>query len=556
MGAMSAVGSPVAVAAQGDRPRWLGRLVRIAAGVAGFVLLTWLLTTMSWHAFAGNSDGATVVLEGHSIAHGNLILHGWDLSHDSFWSIDAVFYAVFDVVAGIAHAALHVVPALIAACVIAIGAWFVLDEDRHVRGFVGVALLILLLGVPNPDLSFFFLQGPWHVGTALWCLVAFAGLASDRWRAGFAVAVVALVAGLLGDLETLAYGVVPVVLAGLTEMVRRRSWRAGLPALVAGPLATGVAWVINEVLRHNGAFAVANGITHAHASRFPTNALNIVPWLAGIFGFVKLPIGPAPAMSADGLTNGTVLGRWLHLGLYSLVIACVLVALASYLWTTARGMRRTRRSARSVRIDAFLLFGASGSMASFIGLCPNGNADYGRYLVAAAIFLAILCCRVVARTRWDRLPRAAIAVLAAGALVATTGVGIAAAVDLNQAPAPLEAVPLISFLRTHDLSVGIGDYWSSSIVTVASGGAIAVRPVITGPGHRLARYGRQSDAAWYRDVPFQFLVYDVSHPWRSVNATTAIASFGAPKVAYSVGSYRIIVWPHPVQVSTVGFTRG
>src|SRR5271154_6056723 len=41
------------------------------------------------HAFAGNSDGATVVLEGVALRHGHLLLNGWNLSFDSFWGIDA-----------------------------------------------------------------------------------------------------------------------------------------------------------------------------------------------------------------------------------------------------------------------------------------------------------------------------------------------------------------------------------------------------------------------------------------------------------------------------------
>ena len=52
-----------------------------------------LFYVASRHAVAGNSDGATVILEGQSMQSGNLGLAGWSLSWDSFWSIDAIFYA-------------------------------------------------------------------------------------------------------------------------------------------------------------------------------------------------------------------------------------------------------------------------------------------------------------------------------------------------------------------------------------------------------------------------------------------------------------------------------
>jgi hypothetical protein len=48
-------------------------VVAIAA-VFGLFLL---LYAVSEHAGPGNSDGATVVLEGQAMAHGNILLNGW-----------------------------------------------------------------------------------------------------------------------------------------------------------------------------------------------------------------------------------------------------------------------------------------------------------------------------------------------------------------------------------------------------------------------------------------------------------------------------------------------
>ena len=56
---------------------------------------------------------------------------------------------------------------------------------------------------------------------------------------------------------------------------------------------------------------------------------------------------------------------------------------------------------------------------------------------------------------------------------------------------------LDTFLEARQLDVGIGDYWSASITTVATGGVVTVRPVISTPGGRVVRYERQSAATWY-----------------------------------------------------------
>jgi hypothetical protein len=117
-------------------------------------------------------------------------------------------------------------------------------------------------------------------------------------------------------------------------------------------------------------------------------------------------------------------------------------------------------------------------------------------------------------------------------------------------------VALGRFLEAHHLTSGVGDYWSSSIVTVVTGGEVTVRPVIPNRDARLVRYGRQSDASWYTDVRFTFLVFDLDRPWRKVDATTGENTLGPPSEHFSVGSYVVLVWPKGFAVSPVGYTRG
>ena len=96
--------------------------------------------------------------------------------------------------------------------------------------------------------------------------------------------------------------------------------------------------------------------------------------------------------------------------------------------------------------------------------------------------------------------------------------------------------------------MGIGDYWSASIATVATGGLVTVRPVISSPAGRVVRYERQSAETWYTNQPFEFLVYDTARPWGGIDATTASLTFGPVARTYVVGHYRVLVWPHPLFV--------
>ena len=536
--------------------RAIALLERCIGAFGALYLVTWLLSDVSLHIFAGNSDGATVVLEGQSISSGNLLLHGWSLSNDSFWSIDAMFYAIYVHIEGVKDEALHVVPAFIAALVIVLGLWLVRDEDRSWRFYFAGGVVFLVLALPNPDLSFFLLQGPWHVGTALYCLVAFAVLAEDRWNIGLVIAVVVLVAGFLGDLATVTLGMIPVTFAGLTEMVRMRSFRRGLPSAVVGPVAFGIAELSRSILNHLGAFTLSNGITHAASSRYMTNLGHSMTSMAGLLGVTRLVIGPSSVLSANAMTNGSGLSRLVRLPLLGIVAIGVAFSIYVFVRGMIVGVHGDRRSARSLRIDALLLSGIAGSVATYVYLCPNNNADYARYLIAGLIFATVLSARTFARAlRRMHLPRSILPLTLVGMLLVTS-IGIATGSELTKPRAHQPSAQLAVFLERHHLLIGIGDYWSSSIVTVTSGDRVIVRPVITDLTRTIVRYERQSDAAWYDRTKFQFLVYDVTHPWRAINATTAITTFGRPKVAYVVGNYRVIVWPKPLTLSVVGFTRG
>ena len=66
---------------------------------------------------------------------------------------------------------------------------------------------------------------------------------------------------------------------------------------------------------------------------------------------------------------------------------------------------------------------------------------------------------------------------------------------------------------------------------------------------KIVQFDRQMNTDWYRDTTFDYLVYDSARPWHGVNATSAIATFGAPTQVYSVGSYRVMTWQSGIRVT-------
>jgi hypothetical protein len=194
------------------------------------------------------------------------------------------------------------------------------------------------------------------------------------------------------------------------------------------------------------------------------------------------------------------------------------------------------------------------ALATFVLLPITDSDGYARYLLPAVVAGAILGGRVVTRAATRATPRALGAFALAGALV-LGGCGAGVAYELGGAAPGQPAATLTRFLLQHDLRQGVGDYWSSSIVTVVSKGMVVVRPVIAASPTHLLRYEKQSSASWYgARQPFSFLVFNAGAIWNGVDARATVATFGRPAHVYAVGTYRIYVWGTPRIVSSVGST--
>ena len=146
-----------------------------ACVLGAFLVLVGILYAAAHHAFAGDSDGATVVLQGQAMRSGNVTLHGWALSLDSFWTIDAVVYSLVELVTGVHGMLLYLVPAVIAAAVIVVGVFLAREGRRGIAAVAAGTTVIVVLALPSHELANVFLRVQLHIGTALLCLCAFDG---------------------------------------------------------------------------------------------------------------------------------------------------------------------------------------------------------------------------------------------------------------------------------------------------------------------------------------------------------------------------------------------
>jgi hypothetical protein len=524
-------------------------VLALAVGLAG---LTALLYAASVHAFPGDSDGATVILEGQSISTGHVTLDGWALSLDSFWSVDALFYALAELVARLRPALLHLVPAIIAALIILVGVVIARDGRHGAAGIAAVLTVVALLALPTDYPAYFFVRGPIHVGTTLWALAAFTGLRRGRFGLGWFLAVAFLAMGLLGDFQIAAMGFAPVFAAGVAATLRTRSWRKGAPMAAAAAAGVVLAIAVREIARLGGTYAIGKVQSRASFSQMLANLEDLPGAAVHMFGTSSAAIGnrgvPAPAQA-------------IHLTGLLIVIAALVMAFAGVTVGVVRGHAAKAEPmtghdgqppAEDWRLDDLLLFGCLGGAAVFVTLSLNSSSAYDRYMTPAVIFGSILAGRMTGRWASAVSSRAMLrcAAIAGSAVLVAFTAGFA--INVSQ-PVPVQtAVQLGQFLEDHGLDMGIGDYWSASITTVTTDGAVTVRPVIDNPSGRVVRYQRQSSASWYEGQSFQFLVDDTTAPG-AIDLVAASATFGPPTQSFDVGNYQVLVWPYTISVPVTGY---
>jgi hypothetical protein len=515
----------------------------VTAGVVGF---TAIFSFLSVHAYGGTSDKATVILEGQAIAHGNVLLKGWALPLDSYWTSDALLTALLVPVVGLRPVLMNIEPSLMSALFVTAGV-LVARTDASTRGarVAGAATVVVLLAFPSPMLGYFLTSGAYHVGTALWAILAFLALHRAHRRWGWAAASAACLAlGMLADLDMVAFATLPVALAGVVAARRRRDWRAAAPyavaALSSAIVAEGIRWLTVRL----GGFGEVAAPPLDGARMVLVNLKNMAIVLGDFIGWRGAYGGLATSFPFQVV----------HVLLGALALAAVAWTAVTLAGSAARGRppRSTRRGAGSSGeptaapwvLDDLLLLAMLGGAATFL-FQASGTAE-ARYLTGSALFASLLCGRFVGRV-WPSLGAQRRHVASATGLVLAAAVVAGLGSPLWRPPMPETAGQLTSWLAAHHLDEGIGDYWTASVSTVDSGGRVTVRPVHDEHG-RLDRVVRMSDATWYRAQWFQFLVCSRAG-YRQFDLPAALSSFGPPAHAYWIDGYDVLVWSHPLRVA-------
>jgi hypothetical protein len=548
--AMTAVEQAGAAPSARRRPPLAGALGTVIAAVALFACYLRQSRTVS-----AGSDGASQALQAWDLLHGNPLLHGWWVTDVSFYTTELPQYALIELARGLTADVIHVAGAMTYTLLVLAAAFL---ARGRTRGGEGVTRALLAAGIMlAPQLgpgTQTLLLSPDHAGTSVPVLLTF--LLIDRagylpggpprltpGGAGRYVPVLvwlALAWTALADAMTIFVAVIPLALVcairarpgpargGAAFTARRRAASLAVAAALAVPAELAV----TALIRAHGGWQVAGLRTAlAGAGQLAGNARLAGEGLLELFG-ADVFGAPTPA--------GTFFAV-VHLAGLALAVAGVL--------TAARRFPR-----RGALIESVLLAGIVIDLVAYLAGVQAVNIASTREIAPVLPFAAVLAGRCLAlpcpaRRLWLCLTLALYA----------AGLGYAAA----QPPAGPQYADLAGWLRARHLTAGLSGYHQANIVTLQTGGAVALRPVAPGPGGHLAAYAWNSSAAWYdpaaRTATFLVLIAPGGQGLASSGLTTAraVATFGPPGRTLRYKEYAVLVWPRGVNLlAGLSGTRG
>ncbi|HEY4463042.1 MAG TPA: hypothetical protein VGN41_10310 [Streptosporangiaceae bacterium] len=499
------------------------RLVWPAGFVAAAVVLFAVYLRLS-RATPVTADFASVALMAQDMLHGNLLLHGWNITDVTFYTTELPQFMAIEYIRGFGPDVVHVAAAMTYMLVLLLAALLAKGEATGRQALARVlAAAGIMLAPQLQQGAIIVLLSPDHFGTQVplllvWLLI---DRAQRRWYvpvlAGLILAIVQV-----GDRIAVTIAVVPlVVVCGLrayrsvvqrSEPLRSQWFELSLAAAAIVSVAAASA-VSRLISAHGGYTQMPLHTTFAAIPTMPSHFWLTVEGILGVYGadFFDHTLGINSALAVLHLAGVAVAGwgfwlairRFTHQSLVVQILAtAIIVNLAAYMFSVLPGTYWGTR-----QISAVL---------------PLGAALAGR-LAAGRIVRAKLA--------------PAMAVVLLGYVLAL-GHGLAQPVQ------PAWSQDLANWLEAHHLHGGFAEYPQANTTTLDSGGRVQVR-TLRWPNDVPTHSHYQSDVSWYdprlHDARFVVATIEPGGGPSPIYSQSRIA-FGPPARTYHYRSYIIMTW--------------
>jgi len=372
------------------------------------------------------------------------------------------------------------------------------------------------------------IQQPDHIGTQVPLLVTFIVLdrAPRRWYTPAAIAVM-LTWVIIADRVAVFDAALPLAavcgIRAFWALVHDRKPLASLwfevSLMAASIVSFGAAALVVSAIKHLGGYtSLPLPTKFAFAGTIPAHLVVTVKGILVLYGADFVGMSP---------------------GLVAAIALVHLAGVALALWGVCRAYRRFFSA--SDLIVPVLATGIVINLAAYIfSIVPTTWFDT-REISAVLPFGAVLAGRLLA----EPLVRARLVPVLAGVLA---GYALALGYGAAQPSSIADGEhPVVGWLAAHHLSTGLGTYTESNIITLDSGGRIAVRTVSWRLSGAIPR-AFESEASWYDPwLNYANFIVTNSADSRGISAIPLgdiLALAGAPAHTYHYKTFTIMVWNH------------
>jgi hypothetical protein len=478
---------------------------------------------------AVNSDGAAQVLQAWDMLHGNLLLSGWNTTDVSFYTTEVPEDLLILLARGLRPDVVQIGAAATYTLIVLLGVALAKGTatGRTAAGRIALAGGILLA----PELvwgTHELVSSPDHIGTTVPVMLTWLILERAPRRWWVPVLTTALLAwSVIADQLVLVIAILPLIGVAAVRFLRSTARWFEISLAVGGLVAALVSLEVPRVIHALGGYhapAVLSGI--APTGRIIDHNLPLTgKGLLILFG-AYLP----------GLPGS--LQTWVAmLHVVSLVLVACAVAVTA--WRFFRG---------EDLIPQLLLAGIVLVLAAYVTGVHAAVLENAREISCVVPFGAVLAARQFApRLAAAPAQRRRIAVPVLAVVLAGYVVGLAA--EMTVPAVPPENARLTAWLIKHPLGgTGLSGYWEANVVTLTSGGRVAVRPLGVPGGQVIDAYSSETKTIWWdpaRSYADFIVLGRPANPYGYPGFTRrdlVTAKFGQPARVYRVGSYTILWW--------------
>jgi hypothetical protein len=503
-------------------PRWAWLAGLAVVAVVLFVCYVRLSGTIP-----DNSDGSDQALQASDMLHGNWLLRGWTVGDVSYYTTEIPEYMIVEKIMGLGANVIHVAAGLTYTLLVLAAGWLAKGRATGREGVVRalVASGILLAPQLGDGVHLLILQ-PDHIGTQVPLLVTFLVLdrGPRRWYIPVAIAVM-LTWVIISDRVAVFDAAAPLVaVCGLRVLWARIHHGTRLAAqwfelllAAAGIVSFGAAELVVAVIKHVGGYTSLPLPSKLTAlSTLPAHVVLSIEGTLNLYGADFVGLSPGWALVT----------ALVHLVGVALAVAGFFLAF--------------RRFFSAELIVPVLATGIVFNLAFYILSTVPATWFDTREISVVLPFGAVLAGRQLAgpltRVRLEPVLAVVLACYAAA-----LGYGAV------QPPVADSEQPVVGWLEAHHLVTGLGTYTEANVITLGSGGRVAIRTVTWWSSGAVPR-AYESEASWYdpRQSYANFVVTNSADGGGAslIPRRDILALAGPPARTYHYKTFTIMVWNH------------